>query len=182
MCKKHTQDSEIRPFCPGFRLKSLSFLTFSEKCKIQGSFCKCLIIIKVLFLHRTCAWGKIRKRSVFLSAPIFVWKIYPQNSYLANLPCGGKKWKYWQVFIFTQRSIWIFTDILPSKIINSYRGRGGRSKNADHFFKSRQKFCEVFFTKGLHKGFFAAFCHLPEPCRNCCDAPLKTQKIAFSQL
>jgi len=27
---------------------------------------------------------------VFLSAPIFVWKIYPQNSYLANLPCGGK--------------------------------------------------------------------------------------------
>ena len=27
----------------------------------------------------------------------------------------------------------------------------GKIKNADYFFNSRQKFCEVFFTKGLHK-------------------------------
>ena len=107
MCKKHTQDSEIRPFCPGFCLKSLSFLSFSEKCKNQGSFCKCFIINKVLFLYRTCAWGKLRKRSVFLSAPIFVWKIYPQNSYLANLPFGGKKWKCWQVSSLT-KILWSF--------------------------------------------------------------------------
>jgi len=40
VCKKHTRDAEIRPFCPGFCLKSLSFLSFSEKCKNQGYFCK----------------------------------------------------------------------------------------------------------------------------------------------
>ena len=51
------------------------------------------------------ARGNIRKRSVFLSAPIFVWKIYPQNSYLANLPYGVNKWKcllpptvYWDFY------------------------------------------------------------------------------------
>jgi len=52
----------------------------------------------------------------------------------------------------------------------------------DHFFNSRQKFCEVFFTKPLHNGFFDAFCHCPDHCRNRRDTPLKTQKIAFSQL
>ena len=37
VCKKHTRDAEIRPFCPEFCLKSVSFLSFSEKCKNQGS-------------------------------------------------------------------------------------------------------------------------------------------------
>ena len=32
----------------------------------------------------------------------------------------------WRYACFPQWSIGIFTDILPSKIINSYRGRGGR--------------------------------------------------------
>ena len=53
---------------------------------------------------------------------------------------------------------------------------GGRWKNADHFFNSRQKFCEVFFTKGLHKGFFAVFCHCPDHYRNRRDTP-PTQKV-----
>ena len=38
---------------------------------------------------------------------------------------------------------------------------GGSYENADHFFNSRQKFCEVFFTKPLHKCFFAAFAIYP---------------------
>ena len=62
VCKKHMRDAEIRLFGSGFCLKSVSFLTFSEKCKNQASFCKCLIINKVLFLYRACAWGKIKKR------------------------------------------------------------------------------------------------------------------------
>ena len=108
VCKKHTRDAEIRPFCPEFCLKSISFLSFSEKCKNQGSFCKWLIINKVLFLNLTEQGGNIRKRSVFLSALIFVWKIYPQNSYLANLPYGGKKWKRWPFFQLSPKILWSF--------------------------------------------------------------------------
>ena len=77
----------MKDFCRSCQFSfvfGLCILSFSEKCKNQGSFCKCLIINKVLFLYRTCAWGKIRKRSVFLSAPIFVGKIYLQNSYLST--------------------------------------------------------------------------------------------------
>ena len=88
VCKKHTRDAEIRPFGSGFCLKSLSFLSFSERCKNQGSFCKCFIINKVLFLYRTCARGKLRKRSVFLSAPIFVWDNLPSKF----LPCKLTFW------------------------------------------------------------------------------------------
>ena len=53
---------------------------------------------------------------------------------------------------------------------------GEDKKNADHFFNSRQKFCEVFFTKPLLKGVFAAFCHLPEPCRKRRDTPFVNAK------
>ena len=60
VCKKHTRDAEIRPFCPEFCLKSLSFLSFSEKCKNQGSFCKCLIINKNAILHLT-GHGEVTK-------------------------------------------------------------------------------------------------------------------------
>ena len=107
---------EIRPFCPGFCLKSVSFLTFSEKCKNQGSFCKFLIINKNVILHLAEHRGSYENGACFYQPPFLSGKIYPQNSYLANLPYGG-----------------------------------GRSENADHFFNSRQKFYEVFFTKPLHK-------------------------------
>jgi hypothetical protein len=33
-----------------------------------------------------------------------------------------------------------------------------------------------FFTKSLHKGIFAAFCHIPDLYRNRRDMPFKTQK------
>ena len=126
VCKKHTRDTEIRPFCPGFRLKSVSFLSFSEKCKNQGSFCKHLIINKVLFLNLTEHGGSCENGACFYWPPFlsgkFTFKILTLQTYLV----GGKKWKCWQVFIFPQWSIGIFTDILPSKIINSYRGNGGR--------------------------------------------------------
>ena len=57
-----------RPFCPGFCLKSLSFLTFFEKCKNQGSFCKCLIINKVFFLHLTEVMGEeVKTLTIFSS-------------------------------------------------------------------------------------------------------------------
>ena len=51
-----------------------------------------------------------------------------------------------------------------------------------NFFNSRQKFCKVFFTKRLHKGFFAAFCHIPDLYRNRRDTPLKNEKIRNPQL
>ena len=82
MCKKHTRDAEIRPFFTGFYLKSVSFLSFSERCKNQGSFCKCLIINKVLFLYRTCAWGKIKKTlTIFSTLAKNSVKFFSQNRF-----------------------------------------------------------------------------------------------------
>ena len=122
VCKKHTRDAEIRPFGSGFCLKSLSFLSFSEKCKNQGSFCKCLIISKVLFLHLTEHGGSYENGACFYLPPFllgkFTLKILTLQTYLVE----GRS----ENACFTQWSIGIFTDILPSKIINSYRGNGGR--------------------------------------------------------
>ena len=155
------------PFCPRSCLKSVWNLSkiwvFLKSAKIK------ILFVSAWLLTKSCFWtlpsmGEVTKTERVFICPIFVWKIYPQNSYLANLPCGGKKWKCWKVFIFTQRSIWIFTDILPSKIINSYRGNGKKIKWLA-FFQVWQKFCEVFFTKPLHNGIFAAFCHLTDLCR-----------------
>ena len=88
MCKKHTRDAEIRPFCPGFCLKSLSFLTFSEKCKNQGSFCKCLIINKVLFLNLTEQGGTYENGACFYQPPFlsgkFTLKILTLQTYLVG--------------------------------------------------------------------------------------------------
>ena len=53
----------------------------------------------------------------FLSGK-FTLKILTLQTYLV----GGRS----ENVGFPQWSIGIFTDILPSKIINSYRGRGGR--------------------------------------------------------
>ena len=88
MCKKHTQDSEIRPFCPKFCLKSVSFLSFSEKCKNQGSFCKCLIINKVLFLYLTEHGGRYENGACFYQPPFlsgkFPLKILTEITYLVG--------------------------------------------------------------------------------------------------
>ena len=90
MCKKHTRDAEIRPFCPGFCLKSLSFLSFSEKCKNQGSFCKCLIINKNAILHLTEHGGSYENGACFYQPPFlsgkFTLKILTLQTYLV----GGK--------------------------------------------------------------------------------------------
>ena len=48
-------EAKYGPRQSGFYCKTAN----RERCKKQGSFCKCLIISKVLFLYRTCAWGKI---------------------------------------------------------------------------------------------------------------------------
>ena len=53
---------------------------------------------------------------------------------------------------------------------------GEEVKTLTIFSNSRQKFCEVFFTKPLHKGFFSAFCHCPDHYRNRRDTP-PAQKV-----
>ena len=88
MCKKHTRDAEIRPFCPEFRLKSVSFLSFSEKCKNQGSFCKCLIINKNVILHLTEHGGSYENGACFYQPPFlsgkFTLKILTLQTYLVG--------------------------------------------------------------------------------------------------
>ena len=88
MCEKHTRDAEIRPFCPEFCLKSVSFLSFSERCKNQGSFCKCLIINKVLFLYLTEYGGSYENEASFYLPPFlsgkFTLKILTLQTYLVG--------------------------------------------------------------------------------------------------
>ena len=80
------QDAEIRPFCPEFRLKSVSFLTFSEKCKNQDSFCKHLIINKNAVLHLTGHGGRYENGACFYQPPFlsgkFTLKILTLQTYL----------------------------------------------------------------------------------------------------
>ena len=88
VCEKHTRDSEIRPFCPGFCLKSVSFLSFSEKCKNQDAFCKCFIINKVLFLYLTEHGGSYENGACFYQPPFlsgkFTLKILTELIYLVE--------------------------------------------------------------------------------------------------
>ena len=88
MCKKHTRDAEIRPFCPGFRLKSVWILSFSEKCKNQGSFCKFLIINKFLFLNLTEQGGTYENGACFYQPPFLsgnlTLKILTEITYLVG--------------------------------------------------------------------------------------------------
>ena len=88
MCKKHTRDAEIRPFFTGFCLKSVWILSFSEECKNQGSFCKWLIINKVLFLNLTEQGGTYENGACFYQPPFlsgnFTLKILTGITYLVG--------------------------------------------------------------------------------------------------
>ena len=81
-------DSEIRPFFTGFCLKSVWILSFSEKCKNQGSFCKCLIINKVLFLYLTEQGETYENGACFYQPPFlsgkFTLKILTLQTYLVG--------------------------------------------------------------------------------------------------
>ena len=82
-------DSEIRLFCPGFCLKSVWILTFSQKCKNQGSFCKCLIINKVLFFFTLPSMGeRYENGACFYQPPFlsekFTIKILSLQTYLVS--------------------------------------------------------------------------------------------------
>ncbi len=61
MLKTSPDIPHFSPFCPGFCLKSLSFLSFSERCKNQGSFYKGLIINKNAILRLTGRMGEDMK-------------------------------------------------------------------------------------------------------------------------
>ena len=91
VCKKRTRDAEIRPFCPGFCLKSLSFLTFSGKRKNQGSFCKCLIINEVLFLCLTEHGGSYENGACFYLPPFLSGKITLKILTLQTYLVGGRR-------------------------------------------------------------------------------------------
>ena len=81
----------------------------------------------------------------------------------------------------------IFYKVIPTIYLDFYRHftlknhqflprLWGKKKNADHFFKSNKNSVKFFFTKPLHKGFFAAFCHCPDHYRNRRDTLLKKRK------
>ena len=104
----------MKDFC---RFRHFSFvfglriLSFSEKCKNQGSFCKCFTINKVLFLHLT--------------------------------------------------------------------EHGGNYENADHFFNSRQKFCEVFSQNRFTSAFLLLFATAPTTTATAATRPQKRKKLSF---
>ena len=52
----------------------------------------------------------------------------------------------------------------------------GKIKNADHFFNSRQKFCEVFSQKGFTRAFSLLFATYPNLAVTAATRPLKRKK------
>ena len=76
-------------FAPNF----VRILSFSEKCKNQGSFCKCFIINKNAILHLTEHGGSYENGASFYQPPFlsgkFTLKILTMQTYLV----GGKEVK-----------------------------------------------------------------------------------------
>ena len=56
----------------------------------------------------------------------------------------------------------------------------GKIKNADNFFNSRQKFCEVFLQNRFTKAFSLLFAIYPNLAVNAATRPLKLKKLSFS--
>ena len=88
MCKKHTRDAEIRPLYPGFGLKSLSFLTFSGKCKNKVLFVDALLLTKSCFYIEPAHVGNYENGTYFYQPPFlsgkFTLKILTLQTYLVG--------------------------------------------------------------------------------------------------
>ena len=160
MCKKHTRDAEIRPFCPEFCQNSVWILSFSEKCKNQGSFCKCFIINKNAILHLTEHGGSYENGACFYQPPVFVWKIYPQNSYLANLPCvGGGEVKMLASFLSSPNGLFRFLPTFYPQKSSILTEVMGEDKKTLTIFSSLIKILWSFFHKTASQGLLC--CSLP---------------------
>ena len=92
------------------------------------------------------------------------------------LPATAVDYEFFLTKVKRFSEIYFTAKFSSFKLKKRFRMEGEDKNSSHHFFNSRQKFCEVFFTKPLHKGFFAAFCHLPEPCRNRRDTPCVNAK------
>ena len=92
VCKKHTQTLTSDPFAPNFVWNLSEFWVFLKSVKIKILFVSAWLLTKSCFCTLPSMGEVMKTERVFIS-PHFVWKIYPQNSYLANLPCGGKEVK-----------------------------------------------------------------------------------------
>ena len=162
MCKKHTRDTEIRPFCPGFCLKSLSFLSFSEKCKNQGSFCKCLIINKNIILHLTEHGGRYENGACFYQPPFlsgkFTLKILTLQTYLV----GGRSENAGK-FLSSPNSLLGFLPTFYPQKSSILTEVMGEDKKTLTVFSSLTKILWSFFHKTASQGHFRCFLPLTRP-------------------
>ena len=156
MCKKHTRDAEIRPFCPRFCLKSVWILSFSEKCKNQGSFCKCLIINKNVILHLTEHGGSYENGACFYQPPFlsgkFTLKILTLQTYLVGWrnENAGK-------FLSSPNGLFGFLPTFyPQKSSILTEVMGEENKMAG-IFSSLTKILWSFFHKTASQGLFRCF-------------------------
>ena len=145
MCKKHTQTLKSDRFAPNFVWNLSEFWVFLKSVKI-----------KVLFVSYR-ARGNIRKRSVFLSAPIFVWKIYPQNSYLANLPWGGGRSENAGKFLSSPNGLFGFLPTFYPQKTSILTEVVGEDKKTQTIFSSLTKILWSFFHKTASQGLFRCF-------------------------
>ena len=77
--------------------------------------------------------GEVMKTERVFISPHFCLEILPSKFLPSKLTLWGEEVKMLANFYLPQWSIWIFTDILPSKIINSYRGNGEDKKTMTIF-------------------------------------------------
>ena len=156
MCKKHTRDAEIRPFCPRFCLKSVWILSFSEKCKNQGSFCKCLIINKNVILHLTEHGGSYENGACFYQPPFlsgkFTLKILTLQTYLVGWRSenAGK-------FLSSPNGLFGFLPTFYPQKSSILTEVMGEDKKTLTIFSSLTKILWSFFHKTASQGLFRCF-------------------------
>ena len=159
-------------FAPNFVWNHSLFWVFLKGVKIKVLFVSALLLTKSYFCTEPAHGESYENGACFCLPPFLSGTIYPKNSYLANLPFGGKKWKC----LLPPMVYWDFYRHFTLKNHQFLPRSWGKIKKRWPFFQLSPKILWSFFTKPLHKGFFDAFCHCPDHCRNRRDTPLKTQK------
>ena len=165
MCKKHTQTLKSDRFATNF----VWILSFSEKCKNQGSFCKCLIINKVFFLYLTEHGGTYENGACFYQPPFlsekFTLKILTLQTYLV----GGRSENAGK-FLSTPNGLFGFLPTFYPQKSSILTEVMGEDKKTMTVFSSLTKILWSFFHKTASQVLFRCFLPLtrtlPQPSRH----------------
>ena len=181
MCKKHTQTLKSDRFAPDFVWNLSEFWVFLKSVKIKVLFVSAWLLTKIQFYILPSKGEDTKTERVFIS-PHFCLENLPSKFLPCKLTLWGEEVKMLASFYLHPMVYLDFYRHFTLKKHQILPRSWGKIKKRRPFFQLSPKILWSFFTKPLHKGFFAAFCHLPDHFCNRCDTPSVTQKIVIPQL